>query len=184
MALRSTVGLVLGVSFLYANPILATDVVATDGVTVSGEAFVSDRRSLDSEGTEPRISGTLPARIESRLREAFPVALQRVSDLPECRELFSRLGTDALERITSTIYYPTTAQMESRACQRGVVAFTYVGSPQTRLCRGFASLGAERAAVTLIHEALHWAGLSERPLDENGLDPRDIDRMVRQACGL
>jgi hypothetical protein len=52
------------------------------------------------------------------------------------------------------------------------------------LCRGFSSLGAERAAVTLIHEALHWAGLSEKPLDKDGMDPRDIDRMVKKACGL
>jgi hypothetical protein len=184
MALRRIVGLVLCVSVISVTPGLAADRVPNDGGEFSSAAVGADGMGLESADAAPRVSGALSPRIDSRLREAFPVVLQRVSDIPECRELFTKLGTDALEKVTSSIYYPTTAQMESRVCQRGVAAFTYVGSPQTRLCRGFASLGAERAAVTLIHEALHWAGLSERPLDEDGLDPRDIDRMVKKACDL
>ncbi len=77
-----------------------------------------------------------------------------------------------------------TAQMEVRVCQRSVPAFTYVGSPQTRLCRRFASMAPARAAVTVLHEALHGAGLTESPLNPDGMTPREIDHMVMEACGL
>jgi hypothetical protein len=184
MALRCIVGLVLCVSFMLVTPGIAADRVPNEAVAASAAAIGAAAPALGIGDAEPRISGALSPRIDRKLREAFPVALQRVRDVSECRELFTRLGTDALEKFTSSIYYPTTAQMEDRVCQRGVSAFTYVSSPQTRLCRGFSSLGAERAAVTLIHEALHWAGLSEKPLDEEGMDARDIDRMVKKACDL
>lgn len=184
MAQRSIIGLVLSASFLFVTPGIAADRVANDGGEFSAAAVGESGEGLESAAAAPRISGALNQRIDTRLREAYPVALQRVREIPECRELFSQLGADALAKFTTSIYYPTTAQMESRVCQRGVSAFTYVSSPQTRLCRGFSSLGAERAAVTLIHEALHWAGLSEKPLDKDGMDPRDIDRMVKKACDL
>jgi hypothetical protein len=184
MTLQRAVGLVLCVSFMFVPPGNAADRVPIEAVAASAAAIGAAAPALGIGAAEPRISGALSPRIDRKLREAFPVALQRVNELPECRELFTRLGADALEKVTTAIYYPTTAQMEDRVCQRGVSAFTYVSSPQTRLCRGFSSLGAERAAVTLIHEALHWAGLSEKPLDEDGLDPRDIDRMVKKACDL
>lgn len=132
----------------------------------------------------PRVSGTLPRPTEGLLRKAFARAVQAVHDNPDCRALFGRLGADAIERLTTSIYYPTTAEMESRVCRRGAATFTYVGSPQVRLCRRFASLGVERAATLLIHEALHWAGVSEHPLDPNSLYGRDITRLVSQACAL
>jgi len=133
---------------------------------------------------EPRISGDLPKGTVKTLREAFSVAAQRVHDIPECRELFTVLGTDALEKMKTSLYRATTAQMEMRVCRRGASAFTYVSTPQVRLCRRFASLGTEQAATALIHEALHWAGLSEQPLDKDGPQPHDIDRMVKKACDL
>jgi hypothetical protein len=184
MAPRCIFVLVLCVSFVSVTPGSAADRVPNEAAAASPAAVGAVAPALGIVDAEPRISGALSKRIDRKLREAFPVALQRVRDLPECRELFTNLGTDALEKFTTSIYYPTTAQMEDRVCQRGVSAFTYVNSPQTRLCRGFSSLGAERAAVTLIHEALHWAGLSEKPLDKDGMDPRDIDRMVKKACDL
>ena len=42
----------------------------------------------------------------------------------------------------------------------------------------------ECAAAVLIHEALHYAGLSEQPRDPQGMHARDIDRMVKKACGF
>ena len=184
MALRRIVGFVLCVSVMSVTPGVSADRVSLDGKEVSGAPGGVAAGGVESADAEPRISGALPRRTDGVLRQAFPVAQQRVRDLPECQGLFAALGADALEKLTSSIYYPTTAQMESRVCQRGVSAFTYVGSPQTRLCRRFAALGTDKAAVALIHEALHGAGLSEKPLDKDGLEPSDIDRMVRKACNL
>jgi hypothetical protein len=37
--------------------------------------------------------------------------------------------------------------------------------------------------MTLIHEALHHAGLTEKPMDPGGMSAREIDGMVNRACG-
>ena len=52
---------------------------------------------------------------------------------------------------------------EVGACLRPVPAFTCVGCPQTVVCPSFLRLGAAAGATILIHEALHFAGLKERP---------------------
>lgn len=150
----------------------------------TGAALGADGDTFEAATTGPRVSGTLPRFTDSRLREAFPLAVQRVRDVPECQELFIRLGADALEKLTTSVYYPATAHMENRVCRRGVAAFTYVGSPQVRLCRRFASLGPHQAAALLIHEALHWAGLNERPLGKDSLCASDIAGVVSTACDL
>ncbi len=64
------------------------------------------------------------------------------------------------------------------------MAFTSLGSAVTRLCPGFARLDDERAAVILLHEALHRAGLDEWPHDPDGLTPQGINELVREGCGL
>jgi len=52
------------------------------------------------------------------------------------------------------------------------------------LCRGFARLSGRQAAIILIHEALHFAGQSEYPIDRRAPDAVGITRMVMQSCGL
>ena len=37
--------------------------------------------------------------------------------------------------------------------------------------------------MTLIHEALHHAGLTEKPKDPEAMSAREIDNMVEDACG-
>lgn len=184
MALHRISASVMVVLIVSVTSGLAADLEAIGGGNLGGAMTGGDVERIETASMGPRISGTLPERTDAKLREAFPVALQRINDIEECQSLFTTLGADALEKFTTSSYRATTAQMEVRACQRGVSAFTYVGSPQTRLCRRFASLGTERAAATLIHEALHWAGLSEKPQDKDGLDARDIDRMVKKSCDL
>ena len=184
MAQRGLVGLVLCVSLASVTPAAAADRVDNDRWTSPAHPEFADVGNASLLDVEPRISGELPRQTEGALRDAFPVALQRVSDIAECRELFTTLGTDALEKMTTSMYRATTPEMEMRVCKRGASAFTYVSTPQVRLCRRFAALGTKQAATALIHEALHWAGLSEQPLDENALHPHDIDRMVKKACDL
>ena len=37
--------------------------------------------------------------------------------------------------------------------------------------------------MTLLHEALHHAGLTEKPADPDGMTAREIDGMVNNVCG-
>ena len=117
-----------------------------------------------------------------KLRSAFVVALERVREIPTCGALFEEFGTDGEAALTTTLYTPTHPFDEQSLCQ-SAVAFTWVGGFHTRLCRRFSSLSTERAAMTLIHEALHRAGLTERPSDPDGMSAREIDSMVDEACG-
>jgi hypothetical protein len=59
-----------------------------------------------------------------------------------------------------------------------------VGAAPTFLCTGFSSLTDEHAALVLVHEALHHAGLTESPSDPSGMSSAAINEMVRTACGF
>jgi len=117
-----------------------------------------------------------------KLQEAFVVAIERVQEIPQCGGLFVELGADGVEMLATTIYMPTHPFDERSLCQTAA-AFTWVGGVHTRLCRRFSSLSTERAAMTLIHEALHHAGLTEQPADPEAMTAREIDSMVEDACG-
>lgn len=137
--------------------------------------------SADLEYT-PRISGNLFPPTLNMLREAFPVAIDRVREKPECRDLFAQLGSDGLEKLAASMYSRSTPVTEVTICRRGAAAYTYVNTPHVHLCRRFGSLNVQQAAAILIHEALHFAGMAERPADPQGFHPREIDDMVNKAC--
>ena len=101
---------------------------------------------------------------------------------PSCRELFGELERDGVEALRYSNYVPVRRGVETRICEAGAVAYTEVGSSVTRLCPTFARLVDGRAAITLIHEALHYAGLGEKPFDPNGLTSDQITRRVARAC--
>lgn len=135
-------------------------------------------------GEGPRVIGELYPRTERRLRQAFPVAVQRVRDRGACRDLFAGLSADGLELLTNTFYFNAASPAQCRVCMRRVDAFTHLRSARTILCRSFGSLSVNAAAHALIHEALHFAGLSEAALDRRAMDSREIDRLVKKSCGL
>lgn len=158
--------------------LVSTSVVqANDGVvqaSAGAEAGV--------QGNDPKTAMFKKEKSAEKLREAFPVALERVQEIPQCGELFAELEADGIEMLTTTIYMPTHRMDEQTVCQNAA-AFTWVGGAHTRLCRRFSSLPDERAAMTLIHEALHHAGLTEKPKDPEAMSAREIDNMVEDACG-
>ena len=147
---------------------------------VAGGTQVSPPPSPHSEPwTSPRLS----PRVQHKLTAAHLLAARRIHESGPCRALFEELGADGLEVLGASLYYGATLRQEQRTCP-GSSAFTSVGARVTRLCRSFGTLSDRRATVVLIHEALHQAGLSERPLDPSAPDPSGIDRRVSRSCGL
>lgn len=131
---------------------------------------------------EPRASPRLNPRLTRKLTRAFRLAVELTVQSPSCRGLFAELERVASEALGYTIYVPVRPGPETRICEAGAVAYTEVGSSVTRLCPGFERLVDERAAITLIHEALHSAGQGEKPVDPHGLTSDQITRRVARAC--
>ena len=129
-------------------------------------------------------SSRLPSRLERRLGEAFDLALGHLGLHPECQELFEHLELDATDSLGRSLYVPASVRHEQILCRQGVSAFTVVGGRVTFLCRSFGRLAAPRAAMTLIHEALHHAGLSESPRDPEAPASAEINETVASSCRL
>lgn len=122
--------------------------------------------------------------MERKLHRAFEVAHRRLHDVESCRELFRDLRHDAFAALHFTRYLPAPLIAEQRICRHHVSAYTRVGSRTTRLCRSFAHLAVERAAVVLLHEALHYAGLPESPANPDALSSAAINQLVAASCDL
>lgn len=121
--------------------------------------------------------------MRSRLTAAFELALTRVVESPECGGLFAALGADGAESLSTTLYFPAPGTRKETTC-RNAAAYSFVGEAPTFLCREFESMTDQHAALVLVHEALHHAGLTERPSDPLASSSVVINEMVRKACGF
>lgn len=148
-------------------------------VTAARASTILDAHSA---AATPRINGRVPSRLRSALESGFGLAVQRLSNEPACRDLFTRLGADGVEMLSTTLYYQASLKMEKAVCS-DALAYTVVGGAPTWVCQRFARLNERRAAAVLLHEALHHAGMDEWPHDLNGLAPAAIDDLVEKACG-
>ena len=184
LSVRVACSIVSGLLALTAFPAVGGDLESIDGAPSTRPTLDAVETSSEEAPAVPRISGTLYPRIHNKLQQAFPIAVEHLRNNPECRDLFAELGADGLEKLSITSYRQSTMTMERSLCRGGVSAITVVECPQVRLCKRFASLGTVQAATTLIHEALHFAGMSEWPKDPQGLEPTEINKMVRKACGF
>ena len=161
-----------------ARPQLA--VVAWAPADVRG-AELDLRRPIDS--LRPRVHGFLPSRLWHALVPAFQVALRTMMRAPSCSDLFTARGTDGLELLEGVSFEVAASDVDRALCERGEAAVTDVGSRRIRLCPGFGALPPGTAALILIHEALHDAGLRERPPDPGALTSAEINRLVKANCG-
>ncbi len=119
------------------------------------------------------------------LVSAFPLALRHLSGSPACRALYEELGTDGLLVLSTTIYFsPATKETRGLCDTLRAIAYTRVGQQTTIVCPAFARLSRERAAATLLHEGLHYAGLTERPADPAARSSLEISRLVNDRCDL
>lgn len=127
--------------------------------------------------------GLLPD-LRAKVIESFGLAASQVRSVDSCRGLFARLGADGGDRLQRTFYYPATQDVVEKRCAKGVLAATNPGSAVTWLCPAFKSLTTRRAALVLIHEALHFAGLPERPQAAGAMSSAEINDLVHDACRL
>jgi hypothetical protein len=137
---------------------------------------------IGSSATAPWMSKGMPIALKGSLGQAFPLAMRRLQESAACQDLFGQFDAVGPEELTATLYYP--ARPGERPCREGAAAFTMVGSRVTYICDTFGKLSRSAAARVLIHEALHQAGLGERPHQPNGLTSSRINGMVRRRCEM
>ena len=101
-----------------------------------------------------------------------------------CQALFDDLDLGGAEALGRTYYEPATRHSDLALCVRGAVAITGVNGRRTRLCDSFKTHGRRDQAAIVIHEALHVAGLSEKPIDPKGMTPHEITQTIKTVCGL
>ena len=190
MAARSVAlcagAVVLIVSSSWASD--AIDVVSPpirEGTVVEKAAPGAIRENYDPyPAIEPRISPEMSDKIRERLISSFQIAVDRVREVPECSDLFTKLDTDGIDTITKIYFTPIGIYGARANVCNGSVAYTLVGGGPTWLCREFSRLTDKQAAMIIIHEALHHAGLTERPKDPKGMTSAGINSMVSKRCGL
>ncbi len=139
--------------------------------------------TASAQEIHPWIHPSMPEPVKRKLESAFEIAVQRVTHVPQCAELFTRLGADPLEMLRTGLYFPASPARETSRCRRAM-AQTYVGDAPTWICRRVTSYSNERVAVVVLHEALHHAGLTERPHDADAMTSGAINSMVASNCGL
>jgi hypothetical protein len=168
-------------------------VEASGGAAPVAVAAVAVAGAVGNQGpTTPWIHPSMPKRVSARLEEGFELAVERLREVESCGDLFAELGADALETLITGLYFPVDSyRREVEVCGRSSaasskgaenLAYTTVGGAPTWICRHFARVSTETAAVAVIHEALHHAGLTEKPHDRMAMSSIEITRMVKKAC--
>lgn len=141
-----------------------------------------DEAGAPPSSLRPRVHRTLSASSFRNLRLGFVLALEMVRTSRTCRALFDPLAGSGVESLAATHYAATTDRDRARVCAGGVAAFTTVGGRVTWLCPEFGNLHPRTAALTLVHEALHSAGMPEDPAAAGALTAGQIDDLVEGAC--
>ena len=134
----------------------------------------------------PRVINTFDAGMRRKLDRAFRVAALRLRERAACRALFAGLEADGLSRLGATRYRAAESAGDGRVCRRagGVAAFTAIGNPVTTICPSLDHLNVRQAAVILVHEALHFAGLPESPPTRGAMTSTEINDRIAERCGL
>lgn len=118
----------------------------------------------------------------SKLRRAQPIAREALENRAGCSRLFADLHRkNGLAVLDLTTYRDWS---DNSNCT-GVPAFTIPNWLTVFLCRDFEDLPEHTAAAVLIHEALHSAGLLEKPQFEQAtMTSSQIQDLVEAACNL
>jgi hypothetical protein len=165
------------------------------GVVAPAVATVAVSSSLGfNTPVEPWIHHKMEPGVREKLEAGFDLAVERVREIKACANLFTRFGVHGIDMLKTGLYLPVHSyRHEVVVCGRNPatnswgaknLAYTKVGGTPTWICRNFARVSNETAAIAVIHEALHHAGLNERPHDRMAMSSIEITEMVSSACGL
>jgi len=132
----------------------------------------------------PWIHQGLSAEVKEKLQSAVRIAAERIEEVQECGDLFASLGAQGREKLNATLYFPVSPANRMAGICRKAAAYTKVGARSTFICPEFSRLSDERAAMFVVHEALHHAGLSEKPADRSAMTSLQINAMVGKRCKL
>ena len=162
----------------------AGDIVEASGSVASASVTVATAvGALGDEGPiGPWIHPKISSGTRDKLQTAGRIATERIEEVEACGDLFANLGADGEETLKRTLYFPVSAQNGKDGICRKAAAYTNVGGRSTFVCEEFSWLTDERAAMFVVHEALHNAGLSEKPLDRRGMTSLEINTMVGRKC--
>jgi hypothetical protein len=174
--------LIVGTIGAWAGDSVEASLAAAASTSVAN-AEASTASASSDQAISPWIHPNMPSSVRDKLTTGFEIAVDRVSTVPQCAELFERLGADPFETLKTGLYFPATPARETKTCRRSY-AQTRVGEAPTWICRRITSYSDTQAAMVVIHEALHHAGLTERPHDRKAMSSGQINTMVQKACGL
>ncbi len=121
---------------------------------------------------KPWIHPAMPESVSARLEAGFELAVERVREVESCGDLFAELGADAARDAHDRSLPPSRHTTNARSRSAGgtppparrelkTSPTRRVGGAPTWICRHFARVSTETAAIAVIHEALHHAGLTE-----------------------
>jgi hypothetical protein len=173
-----------------ANVQAAAQIESQNAATQKVASVVSSTTlpsSTEAAEVEPWIHPRMNDGLHERVAVGFEIAAELVQEVDSCSDLFADLGVDALETLASALYWPVISYRDAKEICRGRnLAFTTVGSGMTFICADFEKLSSQDAAVVIIHEALHTAGLKEKPQYRGrGIKTsREINSMVTKSCFL
>jgi len=165
------------------------------GVVTQAVAAVAVSSSLEfNQPMEPWIHPKMEPGAREKLEAGFDLAVERVLEIKACADLFTRLGSNGTDMLNTGLYLPVHSyRHEVAVCGRNPatnssgakhLAYTKVGGTPTWICRHFARVSNETAAIAIIHEALHHAGLNEKPHDRTAMSSIEITEMVTAECGF
>jgi len=161
-----------------ADTIEAPAGMASATVTTAVAAGAVGNEAPAGAWIHPKIS----ADVREKLQAGVRIAVERIEEVEECGDLFARLGADGEEMLNTTFYFPVSARNRQEGICRHAAAYTKVGAKSTFICPEFSTLSDERAAMFLVHEALHHAGLPEKPQDRRAMTSLEINTMVGKKC--
>lgn len=183
MKTRVAVAVICVVMVVAGGLSAADNIEASAGVV---PAAVTSVVAVGAVGNEapigPWMHPKFSADLRTKLQSAVRIAAERIEEVEACGDLFADLGADGEETLNKTLYFPVSAPNRKDGICRQAAAYTKVGAKSTFVCPEFSRLSDERAAMFVVHEALHHAGLSEKPLDRRGMTSLEINTMVGKKC--
>jgi len=152
--------------------------------TVGARPSCGEGAAVDATGAiAPRVYGRLSDGSARNLRLGYALAVEMMRPESPCGALFAPYHAVGVEKLSSTLFAPPTDRERTCLCAGRVSAFTAVGSRVTKLCPEFGTLPPQAAALTLVHEALHSAGMPEGGWAPGALTSSQINALVAGACG-